>query len=675
MTANTALLLILSAIVAIVLAYFQYYYKAKSKSRVHLLLAFLRFFIIFGILLLLINPKIEKNTYEIVKTPLFVLVDNSNSIKELKQNEIALKLYQQIVNNEALQDKFELQSYSFDSEIIPSDSFTFMGSQTNIDKAAKGLNNFYKNNTSPIIILTDGNATTGNDYVYSFNPNNTVYPIILGDTTDYMDLKINQLNVNKYAFYKNKFPVEVFLQYTGNKNLSSVFSITKGNKTVYKENIIFSNTKTTAVITTLLPADKTGLQVYKATITSREKEKNSYNNTKNFAVEVIDQKSEVAIISAINHPDIGALKRAIESNPQRRVTIFKPNETVSLQNYTILILYQPTTIFKNIFEANKKKDLNTWIITGLNTDYNFLNQQQNNFDFRLSQQKEDYTASFNSQFNLFGIENIGFENYPPLQNVFGTIQTKGNVNTLLSSKIRNINTDTPLLVYVENEGKRNAYLFGENSWKWRLQSHIDKNSFENYDLFIDKTIQFLASNSSKKALVVNHESFYNSGEDITITAQYFNKNYEFDKNARLTISLTNKINKQIKNYDLLKGNGVYKVNLDGLTAGEYTFTVKEVTSNTIYNSYFQVLDFNIEKQFVNPDFNKLTQLAVQTKGKLYFTNQVDDLIQKLLEESQYKSLEKKIVKKTPLIDFIPLLILIALSLTAEWFIRKYNGLL
>jgi hypothetical protein len=41
---------------------------------------------------------------------------------------------------------------------------------------------------------------------------------------------------------------------------------------------------------------------------------------------------------------------------------------------------------------------------------------------------------------------------------------------------------------------------------------------------MDKTIQYLASSSSKKALVVNHESFYNSGDAIEITAQYFNKN-------------------------------------------------------------------------------------------------------------------------------------------------------
>jgi hypothetical protein len=87
------------------------------------------------------------------------------------------------------------------------------------------------------------------------------------------------------------------------------------------------------------------------------------------------------------------------------------------------------------------------------------------------------------------------------------------------------------------------------------------------------------------------------------------------------------------------------------------------------------LDFDIEKQFVNPDWNKLNQLANQTKGKAYLANQADRLIRQLLADDSYKAVQKTTVKKSPLIDWIWLLVLIAISLAAEWFIRKYNGLL
>ncbi|MEO8240007.1 MAG: hypothetical protein ABI576_18015 [Flavobacterium sp.] len=675
MTTNTILLLLLSLVIAGGLSYFQYFFKAKSKSNVIIFLAFLRFLAIFGLLLLLINPVITKNSLEVTKTPLAIAVDNSSSIKALNSDKKVVELYKSLISNPALQEKFEIQSYQFDVDFKPSDKFDFKGTQTNLDQIAKNLKSINKNLIFPTVIITDGNQTTGNDYVYRFDPANKVYPLVVGDTTTFLDLKINQLNVNKYAFHKNKFPVEVFLQYAGDKNINADFTISQGNSVVAREKISFSSSKKTATLNLLLPADKVGLQVFKATVSSGIKEKNSYNNSKNFAVEVIDQKSTIAIVSSINHPDIAALKRSIETNAQRKVILAKPNELNLLQDCSVLVLYQPNSAFKPIFDNNKLAGTNTFIITGTNTDFDFLNQQQNNLVFQMSNQKEDYLSEFQSQFNLFAIDNIGFENFPPLQNLFGTIITKGNVSVLLSSKIRNVSTNAPLLAFVENQGKRTAFLLGENSWKWRLQSHIDNQSFEKYDIFTDKIIQYLTSTTSRKSLVVTHESFYNSGEALVINAQYFNKNYEFDEKARLTISVTNAVTKQTKNYDLLKGNNSFSANLDGLAAGKYNFSVKELNTNTSYSSHFEILDFDIEKQFVNPDVQKLKQLALQTNGKAFFENQVDDLIKTLLENKEYKSIEKNISVKTPLIDWVWLLVLIAVLLTTEWFVRKYNGLL
>jgi hypothetical protein len=675
MTLNTALLIVLSLLVAGGLSFFQYYYKANNRSKLILFLAFLRFVSIFGVLLLLINPVISTKSEEIIKPYLSIVVDNSSSIVALNADKTAVEAYTALVRDKRLNEKFDVQSYQFDSEFQESENFNFKGTQTNLDLIATNLKNNNRNKTFPTIIITDGNQTSGNDYVYSFDASNKVFPIVLGDTTKVLDLKINQLNVNKYAFYKNKFPVEVFLQYSGDKSITANFTISQGNTVSAKENISFSSSKKTAVVNVLLPANKVGSQVFKAQISSNEKEVNTYNNTKNFAVEVMDQKTNVAIVSAINHPDIGALKRAIESNAQRKVTVVKPHEIKQLNDYNVLIVYQPTAEFKSVFEENKSAGINSFIITGTNTDFAFLNQQQNSLRFKMSNQKEDYLAGFNPQFNLFALDNIGFENFPPLENNYGTTTVNGVVSVLLYSKIRNLDTNSPLMAFAENQGRRSAFLLGENIWKWRLQSHVENQSFDKFDIFIDKTIQFLASNNSKKSLVVNHESFYNSGEAIEISAQYFNKNYEFDEKARLSISVVNSETKQAKNYDLLKSDNSYKVNLDGLAAGNYNFSVKELNSKTSYSGRFEILDFDIEKQFVNPDLQKLNQLAAQTQGEIYFPNQIDTLVKKLLEDQDYKAIQKISATRTPLIDWFWLCIFIAMTLAAEWFLRKYNGLL
>ena len=624
---------------------------------------------------MLINPILSRKTFETIKTQLAIVVDNSKSIADLKADKTSKELFEKLNANAYLKEKFDIQSYKFDSEFQSADEFDFKGTESKISEVAKNLKSSNKNLSYPTVLISDGNQTSGEDFVYSFDTKNKVYPLVVGDTTTYLDLKIVQVNANKYAFHKNKFPVEVFLQYAGNKSINTNFSISQGNSVLAKQTVAFSPSRKSQVVTVLLPADKVGLQLFTATISSSESEQNKYNNSKKFAVEVIDQRTEVALVSVINHPDVGALKRSIESNASRKVTIVKPKEINDLDKFNVLILYQPNGEFKQLFETNKNAKLNTWIITGTNTDYNLLNQYQNVFDFKMSSQKENYLASYESNFNLFALDNIGFENFPPLENPFGTITANENISVLLTSRIRNIETNSPLLAFSDNQGLRSAFLFGENSWKWRGQNYLDKKEFTDFDLFVDKTIQFLATNNSKKSFIINHERFYNSGDALEITAQYFNKNYELDEKARLTISVTNTKTKQVKKYDLLRDSNAFKVSLDGLIAGQYTFTVKELNSNASYTNGFEILDFDIEKQFVNPDLTKLKQLASQTNGKAYVPNQIDDLVKILLANEDYKSVQKSIVKKTPIIDWIWLLILIAISLASEWFIRKYNGML
>lgn len=674
MTTNTILLLVLSVIIAAGLSFYQYLYKVKNQSKLYWFLAFLRFISWTMVFILLINPIVSIKKNITTKTPLPIIVDNSKSIFELKATNEASELYKKIYENSAIKDKYDVQLFSFDDELKPFSQLNFKGTQSNIDGVAKYCKQLYRNTAHPIVLFTDGNQTMGNDYVFSFNENTTVFPVVLGDTTSVVDLKINQINANKYAFLKNKFPVEVVLQYNGNQSITSKFSIKRDNQTLFKQNISFSKDKKSQTISLLLDANSIGIAKYKAILEPIDKEKNIYNNSKYFTIDVLDQRTEIALISSVNHPDISALKRSIETNQQRKVTILNPNKINSLEGFNILIFYQPNSSFKPLFELNKKAQLNTFIITGTNTDFNFLNQQQNDLLFKLSSQNESYLTNFETNFNLFSQANIGFENFPPLEHKFGLIVPKSEVNTLLSARIRNVSIQNPILTFVENKSNRKAYLFGENIWKWRLESHLKEKSFTSFDLFTDKIIQFLAVNTNKNNLNVSFEQLYNLGDNIVISAEYFNKNYEFDENAQLTISVQNSKTKASKKYDLLKSTNSFKVNLDGLSAGNYSFTIIEKQSNTKFSGSFEILDFDLEKQFVNPDKSRLSQLATNTNGVVFYPDQMDKLIKSLLENEQYIPIQKETITKTPLIDWKWILLFLIACLSIEWFVRKYNGL-
>ncbi|GAL67101.1 hypothetical protein JCM19301_2266 [Jejuia pallidilutea] len=87
------------------------------------------------------------------------------------------------------------------------------------------------------------------------------------------------------------------------------------------------------------------------------------------------------------------------------------------------------------------------------------------------------------------------------------------------------------------------------------------------------------------------------------------------------------------------------------------------------------MEYNIEEQFLNADVAKLKQLAANTSGKSYFVNNVDELISELVNNEHYKPIQKSNKNTVPLIDWKYLLVFLILTLSAEWFLRKYNGLI
>jgi len=677
MSSQTILYIIIAGIAALFLAIFMYGYKTKFSNKNKWIYGGLRFLTIFSVLLLLINPKFKTKTYTLVKPELPVLIDNSASIVELNQSQNVLNLVEIFKNNEALNNKFEVSYFTFGSDFQQNDSLTFSEKNTNISEALSATNNLFKNELAPTIVITDGNQTLGTDYEFSAsNFKNTIYPIILGDTTKYIDLKIEQLNNNRYAFLKNKFPVEAILVYSGNETIVSNFEVRHGNTILYKEKVSFSKTDNSKILSFTLPASSVGFQKYTAVIIPLEEEKNKNNNSKQFAIEVIDQATKVLLVSEIVHPDLGMLKKSIESNEQRKVEIKNTVEAIKVLNdFQLVILYQPNRKFSSLYSEIERLQKNTLTITGLQTDWNFLNLKQSNFRKEVTNQTEDITGIFNTNYGTYGVEDIGFEYFRPLQTLFGELEILVPNEIILEQSIDGFSTESALLATSEINGNRNAIFDGEGFWRWRAQSYLDSNSFEDFDNFVGKLIQYLASNKSRSRLEVNNESFYYNNNPIYVSAQYFDKNFVFDGRMSLTISIENTKTKEQKEFPLLLKKNYYEVDLNSLNAGEYNYTVSVNGEAVARSGTFSILDFNVEQQFLNANVTKLSRLATYSNGKTFYISESMQLITSLLENESYKAIQKSEEKIVSLIDWKYLLGLIILSLSLEWFLRKYNGLI
>ncbi|MCB0464407.1 MAG: VWA domain-containing protein [Aequorivita sp.] len=677
MTSETILYIIIAGVLSIALAVFMYAFKSKQKGSLPWVFGILRFITLFSILLLIINPKFKSETYTIEKPKLPVLIDNSASVGELNQKENVSQLLQKLKENSTLNDKFDLSYYSFGSDFRENDSLSFNEKNTNISKALASINQLFKNQTAPTILITDGNQTLGNDYEFTAATfKNPIYPIILGDSIKYTDLKIGQLNANRYAFLKNQFPVEVILNYSGTNPVNSEFVVTQGAVTVYRTNVSFTENESSKTLNFTLPANSVGLQKYTAQLLPLADEKNKTNNSKQFAVEVIDQATNVLVVNKITHPDLGAIKKAITSNEQRTVSFKKPAEAVGILNdYQLVILYQPDRSFASVFAEIKKLNKNTWVISGLQTDWYFLNGVQDNYNKEGSNQSEDIQAELNNNYGTFAVEDIGFEDFPPLHTEFGALTVSVPNEVMLKQTVSGISNGNPLLATMEINGKRDAIWDGEGFWRWRARSFLETESFQSFDDFIGNLVQYLASNKRRGRLEISSETFYYNNSPIKISAQYFDKNYVFDNRASLNISVKNTETEKQSVFPMLLRNNYYEVDLNSLPAGEYSFTVSAANETVSSSGSFTILDFNVEQQFLNADVSKLDRIAQNTNGKSYYTTQSDSLIKALIENTNFQNIERSEQKVVPLIDWKQLLAIIVLALAAEWFIRKYNGLI
>ena len=230
----TILYIIIALLLSISVAFFQYFYKVKSTSRIHILLFVLKTFSLFLLILLWINPTIKNTELKTSKPILALLADNSKSISFFNESENVKVFIDELKKNKQLNDKFSINQFTFGNSLQVLDSLSFDENETNISKAILDINTLEKDKISPIVLISDGNQTIGNDYEF-LNSKQPIFPVVVGDTIKYTDLKISQLNVNKYSYIKNKFPVEVLLNYEGNERVNSQFSIYKNGKTVFTE--------------------------------------------------------------------------------------------------------------------------------------------------------------------------------------------------------------------------------------------------------------------------------------------------------------------------------------------------------------------------------------------------------------------------------------------------------
>ncbi|WP_136468669.1 vWA domain-containing protein [Flagellimonas onchidii] len=673
----TVLWIVLAILAASAIVYYQYFYKNSRKGSTHKILAGLRFCTLLAAFLLLINPKFTTNEYFLEKANLVLLTDNSSSIGNVVDQDAFLSKLQNLVNDQDLIDRFDIAQYSFGSQLDYNDSLNFDKKNSNLAVALEKIDEIYSNGATAIVMFSDGNQTLGRDYEFlDLDSEISVNSVVVGDTTQYEDIAISYINCNLYAFLNNQFPVEASINYTGQGEISKNVTISMNGKTIFRQRLDFDGDNNSQTINALLEAKSVGVKNIVVQIENLPTEKNTFNNKREVAIEVIDEKTKVAIVSNMPHPDIGALKKSIESNEQRQVSIKTPDKALKeIDDTDLFILYQPTGNFRPLYNRINKSGVGVLTIAGTKTDWNFLNNIQDKFSKENFNQTEDILPVLNKAFRVFGISDFSIENFPPLMDNLGDIELKATHDILMFQRIKGVDLDKPLFSVFNESSKKEAVVFGENIWRWRVQTYRNTQNFEIFDELIGKLMVFLTSDGRKSRLEVEHKLIFENSSDAKIRAYSFDESYNFDPNSSLTIQCSAKNGSFTRELPMLLKGGYFEADLSDFPSGEYSFTVTKKIENTSHSGSFRILEYNPENLLFSANYKKLQRLSKRANGEVFYFDNLAPLREKLVASTQFIPVQKSRQNVVSLIDFRVLLGLIAVTLALEWFLRKYNGLI
>lgn len=673
----SVLLTVLSAVASLALAGYQYYRGNRGGGPIRHVLALLRFITVFSGLLLLVNPKIMDRERYLEKANLILLVDHSTSIGQQMTPQELAALVDAFKADPRLAGRVNIRPFGFGADLFQSDSIELDRGHTDIGGALSKANGLFPSGAKAIVLLTDGNQTLGRDYEFlSLDGRPKVHPVVLGDTTQYEDVSIGLFNANNYAFLGNSFPIEASIRYQGQGEVTPMVDLRVDGKRVHRQRLRLNARDKVATINLQVEAQRVGAMTIALEVEALENERNTANNRKLIALEVIDERAEVVLVSDLLHPDIGALKKSIEANGQRRVTLVGPSEAPgALEDADILILYQPDRNFSKVHGFIKRTGINHFTLTGSKTDWNYLNGAQEGFSMQRTTAREEILPVLNKAFGKFNPGSFQVDGFPPLEGHLGDIQLKKQHEILMYQRIRAVDLERPLFAVLTDGPQKQAVLFGENIWRWRAQTYRDGGSFKAFDDFMGQLMLYLGADQVRSRLEVDHPPIFEHANFARIRASYFDENYRFDPGAALSISVEGTDHGFKREAPLILKNNYYQVELSDLAAGTYRYDLWVEGENLRRSGEFKILDFDPEKQFGSANHQKLERLAKAGNTRMTFPDGIGELIGELASAPELVPLEKSRENIVSLIDFRWLLGLVILALAAEWSIRKYNGLI
>ncbi len=691
--AYSAWLLILCPLAGAAYA-FAFYYKDKRTEELYPALKWamttLRFLLVTFIVFLFLSPLIRsaKNTVE--KPIVIIAQDNSESVVTGKDSSYYKHTYpaiwDKVINK--LSAKYDVRVMSFGTQVADSMNYAYNEKETDISSLFDAVTKrYYGKNLGAVILATDGIYNKGFDPLYAARSlKSNIYTVALGDTTVKRDAIVTKVDHNPTAYLGNTFPFQVILDAEKLEGKSSVLTVSElkdgSEEKLFVKPINFNSASFHLSVPVQLTAKTAGLKHYVITLDPVEGEENITNNREDVYVRVLDQKEHILVLSN-PHPDVAAIVESINSTDGFEAETYLPDKFQgALNKYCLVILNQLPSSANSLTQILQSiNQLNIPVLYILGQETNYIAFSQLNTGLKLtafSNRASDAEAAVATNFSLFTLSD-DFKNYigqlPALSSPFASsYQISPSLNTLLFQKIQTVTTSYPLIAFNASGNSKLGIIAGEGIFRWKLQDYLDHKNHQFFDELITKTVQYLAVKDDKSFFRIHSPNSFKEDEPVEMDAELYNPSYQLINDPEVNIIITNSAGKKFS-FTFNRTSNAYHLNAGQLQAGMYSYIASVKVGEQLYTKKgeFNLTRVQLEATHTVADHHLLYQLANEHSGKMIFPDQIEELPKLLESRDDIKPVIYSHIAYSPLIDlkwvFFALLILVS----AEWFLRKWNG--
>ncbi|RLD45245.1 MAG: hypothetical protein DRI86_05865 [Bacteroidetes bacterium] len=665
------------------------YYKNKKEefsSLILFLLATIRFFVFAILGILLLSPVIKSWKSRVEKPIVIIAVDNSKSMLLSKDSIKQKQKYEELIRKlgKEIGDDYILDYYSFGDRVVKTRDFNFRDKKTNLGSIFNTVKQRYEySNVGAMILVSDGIYNVGDNPLYSAKSMGfPVYTIGVGDSSIRKDYAIQSVRYNKTVFVQNEFPIEVTLRAKQMNNSRSKVLLYNKEKLIKTKNINFNSVNDIQKLVFNVKSLETGMQSYKVVLQSFDGENNVANNSRVIYLDVLGEKKKVLLLYSNPHPDVSAIKQIFNKSDEYKLELKQFGKySLNISDYDLIIYHQISSNIsssRRLFKEARLKNIPYIIIIGANSSISNFNSFRTGISIKSKNNSFiEINAINNSDFSDFIIpkqlkETIG--NYPPLITAYGDYKVSSAFHTIFKQRIGSVDTEYPLISVSNVSGMRNAFIFGEGIWRWRMYDFMENKNHNLIDDFFLKLVRYTSLSKEHSRLNIQWEKSYSEQENVEFNAEFYNTSYELVHDADIKMEITNEENKK---FVFAFGN---KKLSDYLSAGRfshglYSFKASVNYSGQLfeYRGKFSVAKVELEAMNLEADYGLLRKIAFENSAEFYSDKKSDVLAQKLLEKDDIVNIETQYLQYKDLIKFPSILLILVVLLTLEWFLRKQNG--